>query len=152
MILIKRVGVFLNLVHYRFKQFLTANFYSKGIDITPEQFLLLDTLWDEGKMSQQKLANIMGKDKNSITKLVDQLEKKELVFRENDKLDRRSNLITLTEKGLSLKDEVTSIAVTAVNKIVEGISQSDLDSFVKVLKLMAHNINTYQINQANAEK
>lgn len=152
MILIKRVGVFLNLVHCKFKQFLTSNFYSSGIEITPEQFLLLDTLWDDGCMSQQKLADIMKKDKNSITKLVDQLEKRGYVVREIDKADRRSNLILLTPDGLAIKDRVTETAINTVNAIVEGIDQNDLDSFVKVLKIMAHNINSYQVKIENQWK
>ena len=56
MILNKQLGVFLNFVHNRFKKYMTAFFQEGGYNITPEQFLLLDALWDMGVMSQQKIA------------------------------------------------------------------------------------------------
>lgn len=57
MILNKQVGVFLNLVHFKFKQYLSTIFIRHGFDITPEQFLVLDTLWDDGVLSQQEIAD-----------------------------------------------------------------------------------------------
>ena len=36
----------------------------------------MDTLWNEGKMSQQQIADTILKDKNSVVKLIDGLEKK----------------------------------------------------------------------------
>ncbi|MDD3911463.1 MAG: hypothetical protein PHZ22_04690, partial [Bacteroidales bacterium] len=69
MILNKQVGVFLNLVHNKFKQYVSSIFQSQGFNITPEQFLVMDTLWDEGVLSQQQIADIIIKDKNSIVKL-----------------------------------------------------------------------------------
>lgn len=66
MILNKQVGVFLNFVHNKFKQYVTSIFQQKGYNITPEQFLLMDALWDNGILSQQQIADIMLKDKNSV--------------------------------------------------------------------------------------
>ena len=80
MILDKQIGVLLNLVHNRFKQHFTALFQEKGYNITPEQFLVMDALWNNGaKMSQQQIADTIIKDKNSVVKLIDGLEKKEMV-------------------------------------------------------------------------
>ena len=76
MILNKQVGMFLNLVHNRFKQYVTAIFDDHGFNITPEQFLVMDALWDEGVLSQQQIADYLLKDKNSVVKLVDGLEVK----------------------------------------------------------------------------
>ena len=93
MILNKQVGVFLNLVHNRFKQHISNCFQENGFNITPEQFLVMDAIWNEGTMSQQQLAHIILKDKNSVVKLIDGLEKKDLVQRVANKVDRRQNLI-----------------------------------------------------------
>lgn len=143
MILNKQVGVFLNLVHCQFKQFLGNIFQKHGFNLTPEQYLVMDTLWDEGVLSQQKIADILIKDKNSVTKLIDALEKKGLVNRVPDTLDRRQNNIHLTEQALSLKDDVTSIAVETTNEIIRDIPIAELVNFVKVLNKMSENINTY---------
>ena len=93
MILNKQIGVFLNLVHFQFKHFLGSVFQKHGFNLTPEQYLVMDTLWDEGVLSQQQIANILIKDKNSVTKLIDALERKKLVVRVSGTLDRRKNKI-----------------------------------------------------------
>ncbi len=141
MILNKQVGVYLNLVHNRFKQYITAFFQEEGYNITPEQFLVMDTLWDEGKMSQQKIANAIMKDKNSVTKLIDGLEKKNLVKRIADASDRRQNLIELTPYAKEIQQGVTDIAMDAVDRITNDISKQDLYIFIKVLTKMAQNMN-----------
>jgi len=100
MIINKQVGVFLNLVHCKFKQYVNTIFNSHGFNLTAEQFLVMDTLWDEGVMSQQQIADTILKDKNSVTKLIDALEKKGLVERVAGRSDKRQNLIHLTQKAV----------------------------------------------------
>ena len=117
MILNKQLGVFLNFVHNRFKKYMTAFFQEGGYNITPEQFLLLDALWDMGVMSQQKIADTMLKDKNSVVKLVDTLEKKGLVRRIADNRDRRQNLIEVTPEAIAIKEGVSALAINAVDLI-----------------------------------
>jgi DNA-binding MarR family transcriptional regulator len=100
----------------------------------------MDTLWDEGVLSQQQIADIIVKDKNSVTKLIDALEKKDLVYRVTDSQDRRLNKIHLTEHAKSIKDEITEVALKSTNKIIKDIPKEDLIAFVKVLNKMSQNI------------
>jgi len=133
--------MFLNLVHNRFKQYVAGIFESQGFNITPEQFLVMDTLWDEGVLTQQQIADYMLKDKNSVVKLVDGLEERNLVRRASNPKDRRQNLIEVTEYAMRIKDKVTDVAIEAVDKIINGIAKEDLQSFIKVLSKMAENMN-----------
>lgn len=146
MILIKKIGVLLNLVHCDFKQFISDIFKKESINITPEQFLVMDMLWKGHDISQQALANLIRKDKNSVTKLVDALEKKALVERIPDKNDRRLNLIRLTEEAKLMQDPVKEIATSAVNSIIKGIPNDELEVFIRVLAQMANNMKEYDIN------
>ena len=141
MILSKQVGVYINLVHNRTKQYLSNLFQEHGFNITPEQFLLMDALWNNGVMTQQQLAYLIMKDKNSIVKLIDGLEKKGLVVRVADKVDRRQNLIELTEYASSIKEEVKNVAIEAINRIIKDIPQGEIETFLKVLGKMASNMN-----------
>lgn len=141
MILNKQVGVYINLVHNRTKQYLSNLFQEHGFNITPEQFLLMDALWNNGVMTQQQLAYLIMKDKNSIVKLIDGLEKKGLVVRVADKVDRRQNLIELTEYASSIKEEVKNVAIEAINRIIKDIPQGEIETFLKVLGKMASNMN-----------
>jgi DNA-binding MarR family transcriptional regulator len=142
MILNKQVGVFLNLVHNKFKQYVSSIFQSQGFNITPEQFLVMDTLWDEGVLSQQQIADIIIKDKNSVVKLIDGLEEKKLVKRIPNSKDRRQNLIQVTTYAKSIQQEVTELAMEAVNLIIKGIPKKQMYDFIQVLSQMASNMNT----------
>lgn len=140
MILTKQVGVFLNLVHNRTKQFISTILQENGFNITPEQFLVMDTLWNEGTMSQQQLSQHIMKDKNSIVKLIDGLEKKNLVQRIADKTDRRQNLIELTPVAWEIKERATKVAIGALDLIIKDIPHDEMATFIKVLSKMASNM------------
>ncbi len=131
----------MNLVHFQFKQYLSKIFQNHGFNLTPEQFLVMDTLWDEGVLSQQQIADILIKDKNSVTKLIDALEKKGLVKRVAGTSDRRLNKIHLTDLAITLKDDITAIALESTNTIIREIPKDELITFVRVLNKMSDNMN-----------
>lgn len=134
MLLSKEIVVYMNLAGCRLKQY-TANILRKnGIDLTPEQFLAIDALWNQGSMSQTSLSEIMQKDKNSITKLVDALEAKGLVIRNRDKVDRRSNTIVLTEKAEQMKESTKQFGVTMLDEMLDTIDEKELRDFLTTLK------------------
>ena len=85
MMLIKEIAVYVNILNSRIKKCFFDKLQENGINITPEQFLVLDILWKEQSLSQQNIADIIQKDKNSVTKIIDSLEKKNLVRRVVDK-------------------------------------------------------------------
>ena len=121
MLLSKKIAVELNLAGCKLKQYTAAMLKLHNIDLTPEQFLLLDLLWNKGPLSQQELADQLLKDKNSVTKLVDALERKGFVARRQNPNDRRSNTIILTEAATSLKDDAKIKGVTIIDNMIAGI-------------------------------
>lgn len=134
MLLTKEIAVYLNLVACRFRQY-TANLLKKNnIGLTPEQFLTIDILWNEGPMPQYKIADAMRKDKNSVTNLVDSLEKKLLVERTRNREDRRSNLVTLTPKAEAMKNEAKQFGISMLDNLLKGIDEEELQSFLATLK------------------
>src|SRR5687768_1582314 len=85
---------------------LQKKFNESGITITIEQWSVMYHLWKGGDgMSQQELCNATFRDKPSITRLVDNLEKLSLVKRVSDEKDRRINKIYLTKTALSLEEQ-----------------------------------------------
>ena len=134
MMLVKQAAVYVNILNCRLKKHLGEVFKKNGINLTAEQFLVMDTLWNEGALTQQNIAYIIQKDKNSVTQFVDNLEKKGLVVRSVDKEDRRVNNVVVTEKGLALRDSTKEIAINAMNDILSGVSEEDLNTFIYVLR------------------
>ena len=81
---------------------LQKKFNNAGLNLTIEQWSVLYHLWKQEGMSQQELCNATFRDKPSITRLVDNLEKLDLVKRVASENDRRINLIYLTKAGAEI--------------------------------------------------
>ena len=140
MMLVKQVGVWVNIFNCKMKKHIASVFKKGGINLTAEQFLVMDTLWNQGEMTQQNIAYIIQKDKNSVTQFIDNLEKKGLVQRVVGSADRRVNNIKLSKTGLAMKDNTKKVAIAAINDILQGIPEEDLKAFVKVLNRACDNI------------
>lgn len=140
MLLSKEVAVELNLTGCKLKQFIAAKLRQENVPLTHEQFLLIDLLWNQGSMSQQQLADQMHKDKNSVTKLVDAIERKGFVYRQQNASDRRSNTLVLTEKALELRDHAKQKGISILDEMLEGISEAELRSFLSTLNKLNVNM------------
>ena len=140
MILVKQAGVYVNILNCRLKKYLAEVFKKNNVNLTAEQYLVMDTLWNEGTLTQQAIAFIIQKDKNSVTQFIDNLEKKGLVTRSVAKEDRRVNNIVVTAEGMALKDSTKQLAIDTMEKAIDGIGEQDLQTFVTVLKKICSNI------------
>lgn len=140
MLLSKEIAVELNLTGCKLKQFIAAKLRQMEVPLTPEQFILIDLLWNQGSMSQQQLADQMQKDKNSVTKLVDALERKGFVVREQNRQDRRSNTLVLTEKAEGLKHGAKQKGISILDEMLIGISEDELRSFLVILHKLNRNM------------
>ncbi len=138
--LIKEIAVNVNILNSRIKKCFFDKLQENGINITPEQYLVMDILWEKSSISQQNIADIIQKDKNSVTKIIDSLEKKNLVIRVVDKNDRRINKIELTEEGSALEKITTEVAINFMNDVVKNIDTKDLDTFVNVMRQIKNNL------------
>ena len=151
MILVKQVGVYVNILNCRLKKHLAEVFKNNNVNLTAEQYLVMDTLWNEGTLTQQAISFIIQKDKNSVTQFIDNLEKKGLVTRSVAKEDRRVNNIVVTKEGMALKDSTKQLAIDTMNKAVAGIEEQDLQTFVTVLKKVCTNISDSDKTEGNLE-
>ena len=140
MMLIKEIAVNVNILNSRIKKCFFDKLQENGINITPEQYLVLDILWEKQSLSQQNIADIIQKDKNSVTKIIDSLEKKNLVRRVTDKNDRRINKIELTDEAFALEKITTEVAINFMNDVVKDIDTKDLDTFVNVMRQLKNNL------------
>src|SRR6185436_19077866 len=88
---------------------LQKKFNTAGLNLTIEQWSVLYHLWKQDGKSQQELCNATFRDKPSITRLVDNLEKLQLVKRVSSESDRRMNLIYLTRHAQKLQDQAMNL-------------------------------------------
>ena len=140
MLLSKEIAVVLNLTACKLKQFIAAKLREQDVPLTPEQFMLIDLLWNHGSMSQQQLADQMQKDKNSVTKLVDAIERKGFVVRQQNPQDRRSNTLVLTDKADRLKPGAKQKGISILDQMLVGIGEDELKNFLITLKKLNENM------------
>jgi MarR family transcriptional regulator for hemolysin len=82
---------------------------------------------------QQDMAEIMGKDKSAIYRVIDSLEEKDLVRRVVNKNDRRKNFLMVTKKGEAVIEQYLEIEFKLIKELEEGLSESDIDTFYSVI-------------------
>ena len=140
MLLIKKIAVNINILNCSIIKYFAKELSRNDINLTPEQYLVMDILWDADVMSQQSIADIIQKDKNSVTKFIDSLEKKGLVYRVVNKEDRRVNNIMVSEEGKKLKTKTTEVAIKMMRNVLDNIKEEDLMAFDKVMMQIKDNI------------
>jgi DNA-binding MarR family transcriptional regulator len=119
---------------------LQKNFKQNNVDVTIEQWSVLYHLWKEDGMSQQQLCEATFRDKPSITRLVDNLEKLKLVKRVPSKNDRRINLIYLTREAQQLQEQTMGIANQTLNESLEGVTNGQIEIAKEVLQKVYENL------------
>ena len=119
---------------------LYRDFRAANISMTPEQWVVVMSLYHKDGITQQELANLTFKDKPSITRLIDNLEKQHLVVRMADKTDRRINLIQLTKAGRLMHEKVRQIASATMKEALNGISQEEVEIGESILRKIFTNL------------
>jgi len=112
-----------------------------GIDMTIEQFKVMVVLWKEKSSTQQSIADFVGKDKASVTRLIAGLEKRSLIQRNTDKNDKRCNLVTLTAQGEALEMPTMEVLGEAINFLHKDIDPQELEITMRVLTHMCQTLN-----------
>ena len=119
---------------------LQKNFRAAGLEITIEQWSVLYHLWKEDGLSQQELCNRTFRDKPSITRLIDNLEKQQLVNRMPSTTDRRINLVALTDKAKDMQQLTIDIANQTMNEALIGVKREDIDLVKQVFQRVYDNL------------
>ena len=113
---------------------LYRNFRQNDLEITPEQWTVLLFLWEKDGVTQQELCNATYKDKPSMTRLIDNMERMHLVVRISDKSDRRINLIHLTKTGKELEEKARYVANRTLKEALYGLTTEELRISQNVLR------------------
>ncbi|MGI8950495.1 MAG: MarR family winged helix-turn-helix transcriptional regulator [Chitinophagaceae bacterium] len=119
---------------------LQKNFRTAGLEITIEQWSILYHLWKEDCLSQQELSKRTFRDKPSITRLIDNLEKQKLVKRIASKDDRRKNLICITDAAKNLQKITVGIANETMNEALNGVDKVEIETVKNVLQKVYDNL------------
>jgi len=121
----------------QFKKYKNVYFKQEGIAITDDQWILIKIISEREGINQRELAQQSHKEPASITRIIDLLEKKELVRRE--RTDRRTYGLYLTTQGKKLVKKLIPHAVKIRAKGLEGISEKDTKKLIQMLNKVCKN-------------
>lgn len=119
---------------------LQKKFNTAGLNLTIEQWSVLYHLWKEDGKSQQELCNSTFRDKPSITRLVDNLEKLKLVKRVSSAEDRRINKIYLTPEANTLQERTMHLAEETLNEALQCVPPAQIEVCKAVLQIVYDNL------------
>ncbi|MFT3826007.1 MAG: MarR family winged helix-turn-helix transcriptional regulator [Chitinophagaceae bacterium] len=119
---------------------LQKKFNAAGLNLTIEQWSVLYHLWKQDGISQQELCNATFRDKPSITRLVDNLERLQLVKRVASESDRRMNMVFLTKQAQKLQEEAMFLAEETLNEALTGVPPERIDICKEVLQIVYDNL------------
>jgi DNA-binding MarR family transcriptional regulator len=102
-------------------------------DLSPLQFGLLASIQDQPGLDQRRLADRMGIDTVSAHHHIEFLEERGLVTRVTDPKDRRSRILKLTKRGLTLRERLRPGIIDAHDRVLSSLSRSEQDTFLRLL-------------------
>lgn len=140
------IGYQLSYTENLHRNLLNKKFSINKLDITPEQFIILDLLTEHPTgISMQKISEKIHRDNSAITRSIDILEKKNLVSRVNAEKDRRKKIILITEQGITLLHNAKDIAKQYAKEVANGLTEKQLNDLFSILKIIQKNINESNI-------
>lgn len=134
------IGFVINRTARKYKQFLTDEFKKNGFDVTPDHWAILNRLWEEDGKTQKELSQSLFKDMTNVSRILDGLEKRNLIIRQANKEDRRSFKIYLTEKGNNMKGQLIPIAEKVLSKSLQGFDEDTILFLIRKLNQLYFNL------------
>ena len=122
------------------RQHIQAKIKEHKIDISFEMIEIMACLWNKDGINQQEIADIVIKDKSSMTYLVDNLVKRNMVSRKVDAEDRRNNLIFITKEGRLLQKKMNPWILEMYDKAALGIQKTKINQSIQVVRKMSENL------------
>jgi MarR family transcriptional regulator, transcriptional regulator for hemolysin len=122
-----------------YRQFAQRRLNEAGLDITIDQWLVLNTIETEPHVSQLEIAEKVFKDAASVTRIIDLLIKKGYLHRQSHPVDRRRFTLELSTRGKTLVKQVNKISEQNRSIGLKGISEADLEHLRSTLTTIIHN-------------
>lgn len=108
-------------------------------DLSIPEWKLLGQVHDHGNMRLADLAERLSVEAPLVTSLIDQLEKKHLVVRRADEYDKRAKVISGTNQGMELLQEIEPKVKMVMGKLLWGVTRAELVTYIKVLEAIVNN-------------
>ena len=124
----------------RIRNYWQKSFDAHKMDITVDQWLLIENLYKNKKITHNELARLTSKDITTVSRIIELLVKKELVVREGSPQDRRKVFLQLTLKGIERYKEARPLVLEMRKIGWNHLSELDFQELTRILDVIYSNI------------
>ena len=115
------------------------HYQKAAVRLTVEEAILLNMVNERTNQISQNLAQVTGKNKSVVMRMLDSLEGKGLLVRSQNPDDRRENLLTLTEQGEKVMRQYSKIERSLSEDLLAGAVEEDVEAFFRVADIILGN-------------
>lgn len=109
-------------------------------DLIPSHGNILTALYENNeKLTMKRIAEIIGKDKSTVTPLINKLLSLGYIKKEKDEKDKRITYISLTNKGREIRTKYNNISSEVYKTAYKGFSKEEKEIFLNLLKRLNNN-------------
>lgn len=119
-----------------------------GQPLSVSEAYALTELLKKQSLSQVELVKKLELEKSTVTRLVQQLEKKGWIERSRDKADGRILLIQLTEAGLNIAEQLSRARAVKFSQFFTSIPLEERDNILRTLELLTEAASATPNNQS----
>ena len=124
----------------RIRSFMQKGLTDASLDLTVDQWVVLDHIKPNPGISQNDLAINTAKDAPTVTRILDLLATKGLVLRKMAEDDRRKFNIYLTQEGEILHQKAFKVIREIRKKSWKNLSDDDYDHLVRIMDTIYKNV------------
>jgi len=122
------------------KRLIQRTIRSAGLGITSDQWFILTHLWHKDGLSIGEISEHTQKEISNITRIVEKLERDGYVEKRRDEADKRSWRVFLLPKADTIKNTVRQLQHQTMHGSLEGISEQQQQTLLKLLDRMEKNV------------
>jgi len=116
------------------------NTKAASLEISLQQFLILNALWDQDGVDQTQLSKKIQVQRASLTGVLHALEKARYVYRAVDPNDGRKSCVFLTSQGAALQRPLQAMAAEIAAAALKDIETSDIQKAIQVVERIISNL------------
>jgi DNA-binding MarR family transcriptional regulator len=137
----KYIVYFISKTKKKMVKFIEKKLFEKELyDLVPSYGNILTVLYDHnGTLSMKEIGTLLGKEKSTITAIVDKLEKLGYVMKLKSEQDRRTTYVCLTEMGKDIEKKFEEISFDVHKTAYNNFTQEEKSEFLRLLKKMNQN-------------
>jgi MarR family transcriptional regulator for hemolysin len=122
-----------------YRQFAQEQLKKANIDITIDQWLVLNTIAEQPGISQAHIADHVFKDDASVTRIIEKLVENKFLKRNFHETDRRMISLKITIKGIDVIRKVNRVAVKYRATALDGLSKKEIELTEETLLKIINN-------------